>query len=888
MKDRTKSDNTALVKDSSAEQIKKNIVKDTKVARLSKESIVKKGTKAAISEIEDAPEENDTKQLLTSSRNAANRVAKNGIQTAKRAGRTTVAMSKKSKQALKKAKEVKEDLKTGKRKKEDVKAALKTKSKEKAKKMLHDTKRAALAAPKKATTKLVRTSGSVLKEEIITFKGSDDSMLNEATKAKDTVIQVNKGMKITSKAFKKMAKTSTQSFQRGQFILKKMKTNPLAFKSFFIGIGLILLIVIVVASVSSVTSIIPSLSLKSKDEELTKTYNYITELDADMTLEIRNISKQFGNKHADITYYVNGEEADGSQIEFISDSDKFLAYLDVKYDDYAFNSLIEGLLGGTNVKEEIQNIHQKLVHYTLEKSTKEIAHEVTVTNPATGKSETKQWIERKKALDVKITLKDFKELLDSDKKLLTKSEKVQLEALGEVGQYTTRIAFASPFPDSDSLLVSDRYAYRVRNKEKNFKRGISIAKDAGTSVKAIAKGKIKAVSEHALQVESDSDMLYYSRLDDVKGKVGDTVNVGTALGKVAKTSDEDAAGIDLRYQKKGVDLNPAFYIPGVQYMSYSNFGYMASGGGIVGDLINPPPMVTKWRQDVERIAKKYGVEDYVNVILAIIWEETGGNDAVLPDIMQSSESQGKAPNTIKNPVESLEAGIQHFTNVLKEAKSQGVDEVAAIQSYNYGTGFIGWLKKGNTSYSFEAGVAFSKQYAKGVTIGYSNPVAVKMGYNWRYKYGNMFYTELVRGHIKASESKMVEIAAKEIGNKGGQPYWSWYGFNSRVEWCATFVSWTAEKAGLIKAGKIPKFAYCPTGIQWFKSKGKWQSKDKPPKSGDIIFFDWQNDGTSDHVGIVEKVEGSTITTVEGNSGDAVKRNTYPIQSKVICGYGVVN
>lgn len=132
---------------------------------------------------------------------------------------------------------------------------------------------------------------------------------------------------------------------------------------------------------------------------------------------------------------------------------------------------------------------------------------------------------------------------------------------------------------------------------------------------------------------------------------------------------------------------------------------------------------------------------------------------------------------------------------------------------------------------------------------------------------------------------IVETAISQLGNVGGQPYWSWYGFSSRVEWCACFVSWCAEQNGFIEAGIIPKFANCDIGIKWFQERDQWRSRGYNPQPGDIIFFDWNYDGVSDHVGIVEYIGNGVVHTVEGNSGDACRRMTYALNSNVIQGYG---
>lgn len=143
--------------------------------------------------------------------------------------------------------------------------------------------------------------------------------------------------------------------------------------------------------------------------------------------------------------------------------------------------------------------------------------------------------------------------------------------------------------------------------------------------------------------------------------------------------------------------------------------------------------------------------------------------------------------------------------------------------------------------------------------------------------------------ITGGDGEIVTVALSQVGNTGGAPYWSWYGFGSRVEWCACFVSWCANECGYIEAGVIPKFAACASqGVPWFQERGLWQDNSYEPRPGDIIFFDWDDggqDGSSDHVGIVEKVENGRVYTVEGNSGDSVRQNSYPVGYYEIYGYG---
>ena len=145
--------------------------------------------------------------------------------------------------------------------------------------------------------------------------------------------------------------------------------------------------------------------------------------------------------------------------------------------------------------------------------------------------------------------------------------------------------------------------------------------------------------------------------------------------------------------------------------------------------------------------------------------------------------------------------------------------------------------------------------------------------------------EFVNG-TRPGNQAVVDIAKSQVGNVGGQPYWSWYGFNSRVEWCACFVSWCYGQMGLSE----PRFAACQSqGIPWFQSHGQWGGRDYANIApGDAIFFDWDLDGSADHVGIVVGTDGSRVYTVEGNSGDACKIKSYSLSYECIKGYGLMN
>lgn len=148
--------------------------------------------------------------------------------------------------------------------------------------------------------------------------------------------------------------------------------------------------------------------------------------------------------------------------------------------------------------------------------------------------------------------------------------------------------------------------------------------------------------------------------------------------------------------------------------------------------------------------------------------------------------------------------------------------------------------------------------------------------------------------IYGSDDMIVQVALSQIGNVGGEPYWSWYGFGSHVEWCACFVSWCADQCGCIENGVCPKYAGCVNGVQWFKDRGQWADNDIAPTPGMIVFFDWDNpngssgpqDGEADHTGIVERVENGIVYTGEGNTGDSCAERHYAVGYYEILGYGI--
>lgn len=146
--------------------------------------------------------------------------------------------------------------------------------------------------------------------------------------------------------------------------------------------------------------------------------------------------------------------------------------------------------------------------------------------------------------------------------------------------------------------------------------------------------------------------------------------------------------------------------------------------------------------------------------------------------------------------------------------------------------------------------------------------------------------------------KMVNVAKHELSwgfqednDNNITPYGQWYGMNGQP-WCAMFVSWCAKQAGILEgessaATVVPRFAYCPAGAAWYKARGRFFYSNSGYKvcAGDTIFFRSQNDNTVAHTGIVVSAGTSTITTIEGNASNGVRRKIYDYSNTCVYGYG---
>lgn len=322
-------------------------------------------------------------------------------------------------------------------------------------------------------------------------------------------------------------------------------------------------------------------------------------------------------------------------------------------------------------------------------------------------------------------------------------------------------------------------------------------------------------------------------------------------------------------------------------------------GGIAGSSgsTSAEPLsqeVLAYTSTIQRYASQYGISEYVPSIQAIMMQESGGRGT---DPMQASECPyntryPNSPGAIQDPEYSIQAGVQYYADCVRQAGCESPLDISRLQlswqGYNYGNGYIGWALEHHGGYSLENALQFSQE--KAAELGWP-------------RYGDPQYVPHVQRYYSGGgilggifgNGQIVQVAKQEVGSSNGEKYWRWYGFDSYVEWCACFVSWCGEQAGLIESGAMPKFSLCENGIDWFKSHGKWQETGGIPSAGSLVFFDWNGDGISDHVGIVEKYEGGIIYTVEGNTGTniggnnvrGVWKHSYSVGSATILGYGII-
>ena len=517
------------------------------------------------------------------------------------------------------------------------------------------------------------------------------------------------------------------------------------------------------------------------------------------------------------------------------------------------------------------------VSYTAERVTEEGVHQFNKQGQK-GVQTTKENI-----VKAKDKIADFK-----TKRAVKAAEQKQAQAASEqVGSAVRRGAESrSAVPDMPVQTIKTK-----RQTEKTIKQSV---RSTGKTVKTAAKGTVKSAEKSVKTAQATSKAAIKTTETSVKtaqaaakASVKATQRAAQAAKATAKATAE-ATKAAVRATIAAVKaiiagtkaLISAIIVGGwvavVIILIIVLFGCAVSlfgGGGNSNSYTSVSAEVEAYEPLIQQYARQHGIPEYTELIKAVMMQASEcGYNTRYPN----------TPNGITDPEYSINVGIQNLAACLSAAEVENPIDMEhiklALQGYNFGNGYISWAKTNYGGYSYANAVEFSTTQAERLgwdSYGDTQYVSHVLRY---YPYGRAF--------TGGGNQAIVEVALTQLGNEGGQPYWSWYGFEGRVEWCACFVSWCANECGYIDTGVIPKFAGCVLGSQWFMDRGQWQDGSFEPSAGHIIFFDWEGDGVTDHVGIVERAENGTVYTVEGNSGDTCRQNRYAIGSSVIYGYGI--
>ena len=451
---------------------------------------------------------------------------------------------------------------------------------------------------------------------------------------------------------------------------------------------------------------------------------------------------------------------------------------------------------------------------------------------------------------------------------------------------------------ADRAAVPDTPAQTIRTKRQTEKTIKQSARSTGKTIKSTAKGTVKSAEKSVKTAQSTAKAAIKTTEHTAKA-AQKTAQASVKAAQKAAQAAKATAKATVQATKAAVKaiiastkaLISAIIAGGwiavliiliivLLGCAVSLFG----GGGNSNSYTPVSAEVEVYEPLIQQYARQHGIPEYVELIKAVMMQESGGRGN---DPMQASECgyntrYPNTPNGITDPEYSINVGIQNLAACLNEAEVENPIDMEriklALQGYNFGNGYISWAKTNYGGYSYANAVEFSTTQAERLgwdSYGDTQYVSHVLRY---YPYGRAF--------TSGGNQAIVEVALTQLGNEGGQPYWSWYGFDRRVEWCACFVSWCADQCGYLDSGIVPKFAGCVDGANWFKGNGQWQDRNYEPTAGTIIFFDWENDGETDHVGIVEKCENGVVYTVEGNSGDACRQNQYSVGSSSIYGYGI--
>lgn len=506
---------------------------------------------------------------------------------------------------------------------------------------------------KQKNTELVRFVGEQSKNTALSESGLDETMVNDVRQGINNVRATKDGVKGSVHVIDKNAKTvkkatvkSYRTFKNRKALYSQAKNRLVrvtqSIKNFFAnplvaikGAGLTTVILLFLSLVMiltiSIVSVVSSFTIKGEEKELSAIWSHITELDSDTTLSIHK-----GNKDLEI----NGASSNRENVEIYTNIDPILAYLDQTHGDINLNKTLPGK--DKTGKEEIDEIYSKMVHRESSKDRETV------------------------------TVKDLYEVVKK-----TDDLNEQLEAMDQVGQYTGLQELRSPFEDTDEkLVVNRRYGYYLQNNSKKNNKGIIVQAKKNQTLYAPMSGTVKVKNNEIQIVQKKKTLILKNVSTDLE--TGTEIKRGAAFGKTVGENN-----LYIEYKKKRNNVNPGFYFPNVQYLSYSNFGYTNSGSGydeavfrfVISNQCNA------FSNKADKIiyeAEKAGVSPVIFAAIMIHESAWGTSDA----IVYHNNPSGLMSSSGLMHFDTLDEGIEvtgnTLHNLIVERKLDTVEKLGSV------------------------------------------------------------------------------------------------------------------------------------------------------------------------------------------------------------------
>lgn len=423
-------------------------------------------------------------------------------------------------------------------------------------------------------------------------------------------------------------------------------------------------------------------------------------------------------------------------------------------------------------------------------------------------------------------------------------------------------------------------ANKVRNKLKNAKSLNTSSKKLHAKKSKLAKNVPKnqkiSINKSQLQKRTIKKQLYNSKSKSnlIRNGVGLVGKANTAMINYIKTFKTVAvkkaiAGKVAALASGGLTvLIPVFLVLGLFLLIvlvFSGGGQQQQLKGSIGIAKNLSPEVEKWRDLVTREANAQGMDNYVDLILAIIQVESGGTGT--RDIMQSSESAGHSRNYYNREINSVRQGISYLRSIVEmlQAFNAGFENNARLiaQAYNFGSNFARYVGNQGGNYDLNVAETYSKTVVApslgnttGRTYSYVNDVSESFNKTYLYRNGgNFFYGELVGQYLNPIANVTGDFATvmSEILKYNGQEYvWGGKSPSSGFD-CSGLVAWGLKQIGI----NLPS----PASLQYDMTVPISASE---AQQGDLIFFKGTYGGPNhvSHVGFY--VDANTMYDANGS------------------------